>query len=188
MQIIIIRAQCKKWQGRISMIGIIINSVLISSTISIGFFGWLRNLFGKNNDNQWYEQLADQEIQTDWVDGFIDEPALTKKQILSVKRNGGVNKSRDEPMIKSPELSSIATSSKVSQNQEASDQDPDYVIPTVANESSRSDGSIYPHKASRQDELDEEQKKVLELQRLGFVSINREPPKQNKKTPGKKKF
>ena len=91
-------------------------------------------------------------------------------------------------MIKSPELSSIATSSRVSQNQEASDQDPDYVIPTVANESSRSDGSIYPHKASRQDELDEEQKKVLELQRLGFVSINREPPKQNKKTPGKKKF
>ena len=29
------------------MIGIIINSVLISSIINIGFFGWLRNLFSK---------------------------------------------------------------------------------------------------------------------------------------------
>lgn len=170
------------------MIGIIINSVLISSIINIGFFGWLRNLFTKKNHNQWYEQLADQEIQTDWVDGFIDEPALTKKQILSVKRNGGANKSNDEPMIKSPELSSIATSSRVSQNTEVSDEDSEYVIPTVANESSQSDGSIYPHKANRQDELDEEQKKVLELQRLGFVSINREAPKQNKRTPSKKKF
>ena len=170
------------------MIGIIINSVLISSIINIGFFGWLRNLFTKKNHDQWYEQLADQEIQTDWVDGFIDEPALTKKQILSVKRNGGANKSNDEPMIKSPELSSIATSSRVSQNQEASDQDSEYAIPKVANESSRSDGSIYPHKANRQDELDEEQKKVLELQRLGFVSINREAPKQNKRSPTKKKF
>lgn len=170
------------------MIGIIINSVLISSIINIGFFGWLRNLFSKKNHNQWYEQLADQEIQTDWVDGFIDEPALTKKQILSVKRNGGGHKSNDEPMIKSPELSSIATSSKVLANIEASDEDSEYVIPTVANESSQSDGSIYPHKANRQDELDEEQKKILELQRLGFVSINREAPKQNRKTPTKKKF
>ncbi|MEC8736259.1 MAG: hypothetical protein VXX39_04805 [Candidatus Thermoplasmatota archaeon] len=170
------------------MIGIIINSVLISSILSIGFFGWLRNLFTKKNHNQWYEQLADQEIQTDWVDGFIDEPALTKKQILSVKRNGGGKKSNYEPMIKSPELSSVATSSKVPANPEATEESSEYVIPTVANESSQSDGSIYPHKANRQDELDEEQKKVLELQRLGFVSINREAPKQNKKTPTKKKF
>ena len=169
------------------MIGIIINSALISSVISIGFFGWLRNLFTKKNHNQWYEHLADQEIQTDWVDGFIDEPALTKKQILSVKRNGGANKSNDEPMIKSPKLSSIASSSRVSKNPEA-DEDSEYVIPAVANESSQSDGSIYPHKANRQDELDEEQKKVLELQRLGFVSINREAPKQNRRTPTKKKF
>ena len=170
------------------MIGIIINSVLISSIVNIGFFGWLRNLFSKKNHDQWYEQLADQEIQTDWVDGFIDDPALTKKQILSVKRNGGANKSNHEPMIKSPELSSIATSSKVPANTEATEESSEYVIPTVAKESSQSDGSIYPHKANRQDELDEEQKKILELQRLGFVSINREPPKQNKKSPTKKKF
>lgn len=171
------------------MIAMIINSLLVSSIINIGFFGFLRKLFGKKDQDKWYEHLADQEIQTDWVDGFIDDPALTKKQILSVKRNGSGGDSNDEPMIKSPKLASVATSSKVSsENLGASDEDSEYAIPAIAKDNTQPEGSIYPHKANRQDELDEEQKKILELQRLGFVSINREPPKQRKKTSAKKKF
>lgn len=174
------------------MIGSIFSSIIISPLVSLGFLKWFKGLFSKKEDDVWYEKFAKEEIETeaDWIDGFIDEPALHKEQILSVHRNQvHEEKVEEEPMIKSPELESVATSVKMLKIQhEAENPEQERIITTQEVSNNQPSGSMYTQRTSRNDDMDAERKRILEEQRLGFVSIHREAPKQNKQTPSKKKF
>lgn len=174
------------------MIGSIFSSLVISPLVSLGFLKWFKGLFSKKEDDTWYEKFAKEEIETeaDWIDGFIDDPALHKEQILSVHRNQvQEEKLEEEPMIKSPELESVATSVKMLKIQhEAENPQQDRIITNQEATSSQPTNSMYTQRTSRNDDMDAERKRILEEQRLGFVSIHREAPKQNKQTPSKKKF
>ena len=92
-------------------------------------------------------------------------------------------------MIKSPELESVATSVKMLKIQhEAENPEQERIITNQETSNNQPSGSMYTQRTSRNDDMDAERKRILEEQRLGFVSIHREAPKQNKQTPSKKKF